>query len=83
MAQFDDYETRNYQDDLSIDDDQADLIMDEETDDPVEGFDVPVEEFKLELDKIDLEAGYFEGSEDARERIEDLDEDPEQESLAY
>ena len=41
-------------------------------------FGVPAKEFKAEMDKLDLDSP---DSEDARERIEDLDEDPDQESL--
>ena len=66
-----DYEPiRSYQDDLDID--HTDPIRDELEDDPVKGFGVPPDELRAELDKIDLDEP---NTEDARERIEDLDED--------
>ena len=78
MPNTNDYEPiRSYQDDLDVD--GTDQLESEREDDPVKGFVVPPEELKEELDKIDLEDP---DSEDARERIEDLDEDPDQESLA-
>ena len=66
-----------YQDAIDSDDDATDPIIDEETDDPTEGFGVPPEEFKEELDKYDIdETG--EGDENMREEIEDQDDDPEE-----
>lgn len=77
MPTTDDYEPiRSHQDDL--DTTGTDPIMDEREDDPVKGFGVPPEELKTELDKIDLDEP---DSEDARERIEDLDQDADHESL--
>jgi len=70
----DDYEVQNYQDDLTTDDNKADPIIDEETDDPVEELGVNRNEFKNELDKYDFdEAGH--GDDDMREEIEDRDQD--------
>jgi len=70
----DDYEVQNYQDDLTTDDNKADPIIDEETDDPVEELGVNRNEFKKELDKYDFdEAGH--GDDDMREEIEDRDQD--------
>jgi len=65
----------SYQDDFGG---GPDPIMDEQ-DDPTKALGVPAKKFKEEMDKLDLDD---EDSEDARERIEDLDEDPDQESLA-
>jgi hypothetical protein len=70
----DDYEVQNYQDDLTTDDNKADPIIDEETDDPTEELGVNRNEFKKELDKYDFdEAGH--GDDDMREEIEDRDQD--------
>jgi hypothetical protein len=78
MPNTDDYvPIRSYQDDLDVD--GTDPLASEREDDPVKGFGVPPDELKDELDKIDLDEP---DSEDARERIEDLDEDPDQESLS-
>ncbi|MDB5165911.1 MAG: hypothetical protein JWM00_801 [Candidatus Saccharibacteria bacterium] len=74
-----DLQLHGYQDDIDASDTATDPVMDERDDDPVKAFGVPARKFKEELDKIDLDD---EDSEDARERIEDLDEDPDQESLA-
>jgi hypothetical protein len=63
-----------YQDDLDTSDDVTDPIMDEETDDPTEIFQVPPEKFKEEMDNIALDEPEN-ASEDMRETIEDLDED--------
>jgi hypothetical protein len=79
MAQAnDDLHLRGYQDDTDTSDSATDPIMDEREDDPVKAFGIPAKEFKAEMDKLDLDSP---DSEDARERIEDLDEDPDQESL--
>ena len=78
MPNTNDYEpTRSYQDDLDIN--STDPLASEREDDPVKGFGVPADELKDELDKIDLDEP---DTEDARERIEDLDEDPDQEGRA-
>lgn len=70
----DDYQVQNYQDDLTTDDNKADPIIDEETDDPTEELGVNRNEFKKELDKYDFdEAGH--GDDDMREEIEDRDQD--------
>lgn len=74
-----DYKPQNtYQDDLDAGDDQVDPVIDEETDDPTEGFGVPPEKFKGELDRLDGDAPANENpeydQEDMREHIEDLDE---------
>lgn len=61
-----------YQDDLDTSDDVSDPIMDEAGDDPTEELGVPPEEFRDELDRYDLDN---ENTEDAREMMEDLDED--------
>jgi len=79
----DDIRLQNYQDDFDTSDDMSDPMMDELEDDPVKGFGVPVEEFKRELDDLAIDEELLPGNEDknfedARERIEDLDEDPEQ-----
>ncbi len=73
-----DHHLRGYQDDTDTSDTATDPVMDEREDDPVKAFGVPAKEFKAEMDKLDLDEP---DSEDARERIEDLDEDPDQESL--
>jgi hypothetical protein len=65
----DDYSPqRSYQDDF---DDGPDPIMNER-DDPTRELGIPANEFAVELDRMDQ-------GEDARERIEDLDEDSDQE----
>lgn len=71
----DDYDVREYQDDLDTDPSMSDSATHDETDDPVEGFGVPAEEFKRELDRIDgetTEGEYPEDTEDMREEIQDL-----------
>ena len=74
------YEPQNsYQDDIDSADDQVDPIIDEETDDPTEGFGVPAASFKDELDRMeghspDAPNDEYD-SDDMREHIEDLDED--------
>lgn len=72
------YEPKNgYQDDL--DTNSTDPLVDEETDDPTEGFGVPPEKFKEELDRLDGEAPAAKNpeydGEDAREQVEDLNDD--------
>ena len=70
----DDLTLQNYQDDLDTSGDINDPIIDEETDDPTEGFGVDPEEFKEELDKYDFDdVGH--GDDDRREDIEDRDEE--------
>ena len=66
----------NYQDDLDTGDDATDRVIDEETDDPTEELGIPPEELKQELDDIDVDNDTATGNEDARENIEDADEDP-------
>jgi hypothetical protein len=67
-----DYQVRNYQDDLDVDPNKVDPIMSEQ-DDPVETFGIPASEFKDELDKLDLESP--DATDDMRAELEDLDED--------
>lgn len=66
-------ENRTYQDDLDAGDDQTDPFIDEATDDPSDGFQIPRDEFKQEMDKIEL-SDLDDGNEDMRETIEDRDE---------
>jgi hypothetical protein len=75
----DDLQLHGYQDDVDARDDQTDPLMDEREDDPVKVFGIPAKEFKKEMDKLDLERP---DSDDEREEVEDLDEDPESRSLA-
>ena len=67
-----------YQDDLDTAASKTDPVIDEETDDPTEGFGVPPEKFKGELDRLEGDAPANENpeydQEDMREHIEDLDE---------
>ncbi len=67
-----------YQDDFDTGADQTDPIIDEETDDPTEGFGVPPEKFKEELDRLEGDAPAANNNdydqEDMREHVEDLDE---------
>lgn len=73
-TQNDDFKLHNYQDELTTDDNVADPIIDEETDDPIEELGVNRNEFKRELDKYAFdETGH--GDDDTREAIEDLDQD--------
>lgn len=65
----------NYQDDLDTEDDATDRVMDEASDDPSEELGIPPEELKDELDDLDVDNDTAVGNEDARERIEDADED--------
>lgn len=73
-TQDDDFKLQNYQDDLTTDDNVADPIIDEETDDPTEELGVNRNEFKKELDKYDFDEGGH-GDDDRREEIEDLDQE--------
>lgn len=70
--------THGYQDDLDTGANQVDPIINEETDDPTEGFGVPPEKFKEELDHLDGDAPAAKNNEydqeDMREYVEDLDE---------
>jgi len=75
----DDLHLHGYQDDVDARDDQTDPLMNERDDDPVKVFGVPAKEFKNEMDKLDPSQP---NSDDAREEIEDLDEDPDSRSLA-
>ena len=70
----DDYNPRNYQDTTDTGDDDTDPIIDEETDDPTEILGVSREEYKKEMDGLDIDDDTAEGNEDARERIEDADQ---------
>lgn len=72
---LDDLHLRGYQDDTDTSDNATDPLMDEREDDPVKAFGIPAKEFKAELDKLDTDNPDSD-SDDARERIEDLDEDP-------
>lgn len=72
VQDLDDYTT--YEHDLNDDDNRPDPIIDEETDDPTEGFGIPPDEFKDELDKQATDEGNVD-QEDMRETIEDQDED--------
>lgn len=74
-----DYVPKNtYQDDFDTGASQTDPVIDEETDDPTEGFGVPPEKFRGELDRLDGDAPANENAEydqdDMREYVEDLDE---------
>jgi len=78
----DDYQPQSYQDDLNTDDNAADPLMREETDDPTEDFGVPAGEFGDELDKEeddDPEADELGNDQDIHDdessRIEDLDDE--------
>jgi len=66
MADTDYTPQHSYQDDL---DDGPDPVMNE-LDDPTKELGIPAKEFATELDRLDDENG-----EDAREEVEDLDED--------
>ena len=66
---------QNYQDDLDTDEDVHDPVMDEASDDPTEELGIPPEELKDELDDLDVDDDTTLGNEDARENIEDADED--------
>lgn len=68
MTQNDYIPQRSYQDDFGG---GPDPIMNEK-DDPTQELGIPAKEFATELDRMD-------DGEDARERIEDLDEDEHQE----
>ena len=64
----DDYDVREYQDDLDTDPKMVDSAMHDETDDVVETLGVPAEE----LEKRDLDSP--DATEDMREEIQDLNE---------
>lgn len=66
----DDFTVHNYQDDLDTDPEKTDPVMFEQTDDPVRDLNIPPKEMKDELDGLDPEVG-----EDARERVEDIDDE--------
>lgn len=72
MATNDYKPQHSYQDDFGG---GPDPIMNELNDDPTDILGVSPEELAKELNKLD-------DGDDNRERMEDLDEDPEQESLA-
>lgn len=78
-TETDDFKVQSYQDDLTTDDNVADPIMDEETDDPVKELGVNRNEFKRELDKYDFD-GTGDGDDDMREAIEDLDQEIDEET---
>lgn len=61
-----------YQDDLTTDESATDPILDEDGDDPADELGVPPSEFRDELDRYDLDN---DETEDARETMEDRDED--------
>lgn len=69
-----DYTVQSYQDDLDNADDASDPIITEQTDDPIETLGVPADEFKREIDDLDIDDDNAVGNEDARERVEDLDD---------
>lgn len=69
-----DLKLHNYQDGLDTSEEVRDRIIDEETDDPTEGFGVDPAEFKDELDKYDIVEGHN-GDDDMREDLEDRDEE--------
>ena len=82
MAGTKEYEpVHSYQEDLETDPTARDPFVDEDTDDPVEGFGVSDEEYGNELDKLALDEDSlededtYEDDEDLREQTEDLDED--------
>jgi hypothetical protein len=64
-----------YQDDLDTSDSDTDPAMNEMTEDPADELQVPIDEYKDEIDQLDLGDHTETGSEDARENIEDKDED--------
>lgn len=74
----DDQSTSNdekmYQADFDYQDDDRDLIIDEETDNPADELGIPEAEFRDELDKY-ASGDSGEGDDDMREDIEDHDED--------
>lgn len=70
MARKGDFTLHNYQDDLDTDPNQIDPVISEQTDDPTREFGIPAAEMKDELDKLDPESG-----EDARESVEDIDDE--------
>lgn len=65
-----------YQDDFDNGEEVTDPIMQEQNDDPVETFGIPPEEFRDELDDLDIDDDTNPDKDDARERIEDQDQDP-------
>ena len=70
----DDYDVSTYQDDFDAADDANDPIIDEETDDPTEMLGVSPAEYKNEMDQLDIDDDAAGDKEDARERIEDMDD---------
>lgn len=70
MAKKGDFTLHNYQDDLDTDPNQTDPVMEEQTEDISKELGVPASELKDELDALDTDGG-----EDARERVEDIDEE--------
>lgn len=69
----DDITLHNYQDDLDNNPSDTDPIINEESDTPADMFGIPEDEYKDELDKLEIDDGL--DDDDARENIEDLDED--------
>jgi hypothetical protein len=55
MRDDDDFQLRNYQDDLDTGFDATDPLMEEEMDDPTEELHVPPDELREELAKLDAE----------------------------
>ena len=70
MAKKGDFTLHNYQDDLDFDSNQTDPFASEQNDDPVRELTIPAEELREELAKLDPET-----SDDARESVEDIDDE--------
>lgn len=71
----DTYDPRNYQDEIDANDSSVDEFSNESGDDPSKELNIDSKEFANELDKYDPDEPSDE-SDDRREQIEDLDEDP-------
>ncbi len=65
-----DFTLHNYQDDLDNDENQTDPVTSQYTDDPTRDLGIPEDEMKEELDRLDSE-----NNEDARENVEDIDDE--------
>lgn len=65
-----DFTLHSYQDDLDTDPSIVDPMMLEQAENPAKELGIPEEEMKDELRKLDPEL-----SEDARERVEDIDDE--------
>lgn len=70
MAKKGDFTLHNYQDDIDTDPNQTDPVMNEQTENFPEELGIPADEFKDELDTLDPES-----SDDARESVEDTDDE--------